>query len=208
MKKRVLRMAALVVMAGVMTTACGGSKKIATVPVSVTDASGMKKSFNDVAEVEITTPCTGEGFYSTADLIRSTGIGESMDQQMAKRMSRQAALEDMGTKIGAAVSALIMDYYKSTKQAMTEDLKRRFEGGTDIVVKERISGYRTICEKNTRNPQNGNYKCYMAIELGSGDVAKAVHNKLSDDQILRVDYDFEKFRQRFNEELSKQDSNK
>ncbi|GHT14589.1 hypothetical protein AGMMS4956_12670 [Bacteroidia bacterium] len=205
MKKMYLKIACVATVASVMVTACGGTKA-----VSVTDNSAMKKTFNEEAEVEIKDlPCTGSDFYSTKDLIRANGIGESMDQQMAKRMSRQAALEDLSTKIGVSVNALISDYYKSTKQAMTEDLKRRFEGGTDLVVKERISGYRTICEKYTRNKNNNNsYKCYMCIELGADDMAKAVHNKLTEDQILRVDYDYEKFRNRFNEELAKQDTNK
>jgi len=204
--KKVLAIAMAV--AGATLVGCGGSKKMTSSSASVTDASAMRKNFNEAAEVEISTPCSGDGYYSTTELIRATGIGESMDQQVAKRMSRQAAMEDMGTKIGASVSALIMDYYKSTKQEMTEDLKRRFEGGTDVVVKERIAGCRTMCEKFTRNPQNNSYKCYIAIELGANDMAKAVHKKLTDDQILRVDFEFEKFRTRFNEELAKQDTNR
>jgi hypothetical protein len=36
-------------------------------------------------------------------------------------------------------------------------------------------------------------------------MAKAIHKKLSDDQILRVDYDFEKFRDKFNDEMARQD---
>jgi hypothetical protein len=203
MKKSYLMIAGMAMCAVVFLTSCGGTK-----PATVTDKSEMKQKLNEVAEVEITGPCQGVEFFSTAELIRSNGIGESMDQQMAKRMSRQAALEDLGTKIGVSVNALIMDYYKSSKQDMTEDLKRRFEGGTNTVVKERISGYRTACEKFTKHRETKNWKCYIVIELGTNDMAKAIHNKLSEDQILRIDYDFEKFREKFNEEMSKQDQNK
>jgi hypothetical protein len=202
--KRVVLLAAVAALAGVMIS-CGGSKKV-TQAVSVTDARGMSEKLQEEPEVEISSPCTGIDFYSTKELIRSTAVGESMDQQMAKRMARSAALEDLGTKIRVAVNALISDYYKSTKQDMTEDLKQRFEGGTDLVVKEHVSGYRTICEKFTR--KNGNYKCYMAIEIGSDELSKPVHKKLTDDNILRVDYDYEKFREKFNEAISKADGNK
>jgi hypothetical protein len=196
----------VMVLAGVIVSSCASSKRTTTPAVSVTDARGMSEKLQEEPEVEISSPCTGIDFYSTKELIRSTAVGESMDQQMAKRMARSAALEDLGTKIRVAVNALISDYYKSTKQDMTEDLKQRFEGGTDLVVKEHVSGYRTICEKFTR--KNGNYKCYMAIEIGSNELSKPVHQKLTDDNILRVDYDYEKFREKFNEAMSKADGNK
>jgi hypothetical protein len=205
MKTKQTMMAIVVVTAGLAVSACGSSKKAAQA-VSVTDARAVQTQLHDEPEVEISTPCSGEGFYSTKDLIRSTAIGESMDQQMAKRMARSAALEDLGTKIRVAVNALISDYYKSAKRDMTEDLKRRFEGGTDLVVKEHVAGYRTICEKFTR--KGGNYKCYMAIEIGADELSKPIHEKLTNDDILRVDYDYEKFREKFNEAISKADGNK
>jgi hypothetical protein len=87
---------------------------------------------------------------------------------------------------------------------MTESLKQRTEGNTDLVVKEHISGYRVICERFTRAP-NQNYKCYMAIEIGVDDISKPVHKKLTEDQMLRIDYDFEKFREKFNDAMEKAD---
>jgi hypothetical protein len=205
MKTKQTLMVIMTVAAGLIVSACGSSKKAAQ-PVSVTDARAVQTQLHDEPEVEISTPCSGDGFYSTKDLIRSTALGESMDQQMAKRMARSAALEDMGTKVRVAVNALISDYYKSVKRNLTEDLKQRFEGGTDLVVKEHISGLRTICERFTR--KDGNYKCYMAIEIGSDELSKPIHEKLSNDDILRVDYDYEKFREKFNEAISKADGNK
>ncbi len=89
---------------------------------------------------------------------------------------------------------------------MTEDLKRKFEGETDLIVKENISGYRTICEKFTRNKANQNYKCYMAIEIGRDELSKALYNKLTDQQILRIDYDYEKFQEKFNAEMNKSEN--
>ncbi|MDR2286157.1 MAG: hypothetical protein LBE04_01585 [Prevotellaceae bacterium] len=204
MKTKQTMVAVMAIIAGVVATGCGSSKKAQT--VSVTDARAVKAQLQDVPEIEISTPCSGEEFYSTKEFIRSTAVGESMDQQMAKRMVRSAALEDLGTKIRVAVNALISDYYKSTKRAMTEDLKRRFEGGTDLVVQEYISGYRTLCEKFTR--KGSNYKCYMAIEIGTDELSKPIYEQLSDDDILRVDYDYEKFREKFNEAMSKADGNR
>lgn len=202
--KKILIFATVVAMAGMMSS-CGGTKQAGSA-VSVTDTRAAQTQLHEEPEVEISTPCSGTEFYSSKELIRSTAVGSSMDQQMAKRMARSAALEDLGTKIRVAVNALIVDYYKSTKRDMTEDLKQRFEGGTDLVVREHVAGYRTICEKFTR--KGGDYKCYMAIEIGTDELSKPVHQKLTDDDILRVDYDFEQFREKFNEAMSKADGNK
>ena len=63
-------------------------------------------------EVEISIPCSGVEFFSTSALIRASSVGESMDQQMARRMSRQAALEDLGTKVGVAINSVISGYIR------------------------------------------------------------------------------------------------
>ena len=188
MKSKYFNFFIIILCMSLLAGACKSKK-----PISVT-------KLND--EIEISTPCFGSDFNSTKTLVRSQGIGESMDQQMAKRMARSAALEDLGTKVKVAVKSVIIDYYNSRKQDMTEDLRRRFEGGTDLVVDEYISNYRVICERFTRTPSQ-NYKCYMAIEIGVDEISKPVHKKLTEDQMLRIDYDFENFRDKFNEAIDK-----
>ena len=157
-------------------------------------------------EVDWEMPCHGEGFFSTPQLIRANGIGRSMDQQMANRQARSAALEDLGTKIRVSVNTLIHDYYRGASQNLTEDLIQRFEGGTDLVVREQISGYRVICQRMTRDLQTNNFMSYMAIEIGVDEITKAIHNRLTQDQILRIDYNFEQFRERFNDEMKKREN--
>ena len=157
----------------------------------------------DTGEIEISFPCFGSDFESTKTLIRATAVGESMDQQMANRMARSAALEELGTKIRTSINSVIEDYYISRNQNMTEDLRQRFQGQTDIVVRERISGYRVICERFTRDTQTRNYKCYMAIEIGTDAISQTAHQRLTDDQMLRIDYDYERFREKFNEAIER-----
>jgi len=154
-------------------------------------------------EVEVTFPCFGPEFASTKSLIRATAVGESMDQQMANRMARSAALEELGTKIRASINTVIEDYYISRSQNMTEDLRQRFQGQTDIVVREKVSGYRVICERFTRDAQTRNYKCYMAIEIGTDAISQAAHQRLTDENMLRIDYDYERFREKFNEAIER-----
>jgi hypothetical protein len=49
----------------------------------------------------------------------------------------------------------------------------------------------------------GNYKTYIAIELSAQDLLSAYNERLSSDERLRVDYDYEKFKETFEAEMNK-----
>jgi hypothetical protein len=49
----------------------------------------------------------------------------------------------------------------------------------------------------------GNYKTYVAIELSAQELLAAYNSRLSSDERLRVDYDYEKFKETFEKEMEK-----
>ncbi len=170
-----------------VTVACGGSKKTAY----------------------LENPCSD--CISTDEMVRATAVRESMDQQMAKQMARSSALEEMASKLSVTVKAVIDDYYNSRSVNMNEEMKRRFEGLSRQVIDQSIKGYRTVCEKYTVSTKsNGTevYKCYYGIELGKENVAKSLYKGLSSDDKLRLDYDYEKFKEEFNNQLNRMDQNR
>jgi hypothetical protein len=61
---------------------------------------------------------------------------------------------------------------------------------------------RTICEKLVQT-KDGNYKTYIAIELSADDLVKQYNQRLSTDDRLKIDYDYEKFKDTFNQEMEK-----
>ena len=58
------------------------------------------------------------------------------------------------------------------------------------------------CEKYRKNA-NGTYTCYVCVELASEDVLAALNSSISEDSKLRIDYDYEKFKKVFEEEMAK-----
>lgn len=186
----------LVLAATLTIVSCGSSKKVSQTEV------------DDAVEIK-NIPCSE--CKSTRDIIRSMAMRESMDQQMAKEMARSSALEDMASKIGTSVNAVIDDYRKSSQVNMNEEAKRRFEARSVQVIDQVVQGYRTICEKYTvsKRPDGSRvYKCYYAIELDKEDVARAVHKALTSDQSMRLEYDYEKFKEEFNFQMNRHDSNR
>lgn len=198
MMKKYMQAAGLVlaVTATLVLASCGSNKKVSQAKV------------DDAVEIK-NIPCSE--CKSTRDIIRSMAMRESMDQQMAKEMARSSALEDMASKIGTSVNAVIDDYRKSSQVNMTEEAKRRFEGRAVQVIDQTVQGYRTICEKytvSTRPDGSKVYKCYYAIELDKEEVARAVHKTLTSDQSLRLEYDYERFKEEFNAQMNRHDNNR
>lgn len=144
-------------------------------------------------------PCFGPEFYSTAEIVRATGIGESMNQQMAKRFARSAAIEELTSKINTAVQALIHDYFKSDNKNMTETFEQKMQGLTVQKI-EQTTGYRTACEKYTTYYNNNDvkvYKCYVAIEIGADEILKPLYDGLQAEESERIELDYQQFKKEF-----------
>ncbi len=70
------------------------------------------------------------------------------------------------------------------------------------MVDQTLQGIRTICEKLVQT-KDGNYKTYIAIELSADDLVKQYNSRITADEKLKVDYDYEKFKDTFNKEMDK-----
>ena len=110
------------------------------------------------------------------------------------------------------INLTIIDTYdtKSKPKKMTaifvedeEEVAERFEGLTREVIDQKLVGVKTICEKQVVVNATGNYKTYVAIELSAQDLLAAYNDRLSKDERLRIDYDYEKFKETFDKEMEK-----
>ncbi len=158
-------------------------------------------------EVEVVRYCYGPEFNSDKEHFRASAMGESMDQMM----SEKKALTEVRSKLAAQIETLVKtvtdNYGKSTEVNKKEELLGRYETLSREVVKQKLNGTIEICNKQTKTKE-GNYKTYVTIELAGNDVLSALNNRLSSDQLLKVDYNYEKFKKTFEEEMEKLDTQK
>jgi hypothetical protein len=63
-----------------------------------------------------------------------------------------------------------------------------------------------ICEKLVQT-KAGTYKTYIAIELSANELVSKYQERLSKDERLKIDYDYEKFREVFENEMKKRGGN-
>ncbi|HEY0977860.1 MAG TPA: hypothetical protein VGE21_10340 [Flavobacteriales bacterium] len=154
-------------------------------------------------ETEVKVMCSGPEFFTDDKNFRANNLGESMDQATAKKKALANARADMASAINTQIKGVIDNYVNSRELNNKEEVAERFEGLTREVLDQRLAGTKTICEKMMRVDGGGNYKCYVAIELSAQDLLSAYNERLSKDERLRIDYDYEKFKETFEKEMQK-----
>jgi ribosomal protein S20 len=150
----------------------------------------------------VVVPCSGPDYFTTNKVFRSNSIGESMDQVTSKKKALTNARNELAQSIQTTVKTVTDNYTKSVSMDKREQLEQNFESLNREIVDQTLQGLRTICEKLVQT-KDGNYKTYIAIELSADDLVKQYNSRLSTDDKLKVDYDYEKFKDTFNKEMDK-----
>lgn len=170
---------------------------------SLSSCKGKKKAqANPVGEVEIVVPCSGPDYFSNKDFFRSNNLGESLDQATSKKKAMSNARADLASSVQTTIKGTIDNYVNSREFNNREEVEERFEGLTREVLNQELQGVRTICEKVFKTAE-GKYKTYISLELSGQDLISAMNERLSQDERLRIDYDYEKFKETFEAEMAK-----
>jgi hypothetical protein len=169
--------------------------------------SGCKsKEKTPAGEKEIVVPCSGPDFFTNNKVFRANSIGESMDQVTSKKKALTNARNELAQAINTTVKTVTDNYVNSRELNKKEELEQRFESLNREVVDQSLTGVRTICEKLVQTKE-GNYKTYVALELSADELVAKYNERLSKDDQLKIDYDYEKFKDTFNKEMDKMGKN-
>jgi len=151
-------------------------------------------------EVLIQTYCSGPEYFTDKDFFRANSLGESTDQVMSKKKAMSNCKQELAGSIETTVKAVIDNYFSSHEANNVEDIREKYEGLSREVIKQELSGIKTICEKQTKTKQ-GTYKTYLAIELAGDEIANAMKDRLSSDTKLEIDFQYEKFKEELEKEM-------
>ena len=187
MKTRHFTFITMLAFVAFMATAC--KKKKAT--VETPKPSG---------EVLINEYCTGDQYKSSAEAFRATATGESMDRETAKKKARSNAQSELAKTISSTMKIVGDNYVNSTEFNNKEEVTETFQEMARTVVDQELRGAIEICEKLTQR-ENGTFVSYVAIELSGSKIADAYNSGLSQNEKLKADYNYEKFKDTFNKEM-------
>lgn len=189
MKKRFYQFATIVMMGAMF--ACSAPKQVAQV--------------QQPDEVDFDVPCTGPNFRTNGEYFRASADGLSMNMDIAKKMAYTNARAELATAIQAKVERVTDNYSSSHNFNGNEEAKKRFQDLPRIVVKQVVSGTRIICEK-MKKTKEGKFHCYVAMELAGDEIANSMKDRISGDDKLKIDFEYEKFKKELKEEMSKGNS--
>ena len=175
--------------------------------LGLSSCGSKKKATNVAAEEEqlVTFYCDGPEYRTDKKAFRSNAIGESQDQMVARKKAMSNAKSALAGQIQTVIKGTTDNYVNSREFNNVEEVEERFETLTREVVNQQLNDVRTICQKHTRT-KNGKYKTYLAIEMSTDALEEALKNSLSKDKRLKVDYDYEKYKETFEKEMDKLDN--
>lgn len=153
-------------------------------------------------EKEVNIPCSGTDYFTNNKYFRANSLGESSDLRVSKEKAMTNARNELAASIQSTVKTVTDNYVNSREFNNKEDLEERFEQLNRTVVDQTLSGIKMICEKQVQ-VDGGGYRTYVAIELSASDIVQQYTENLSKDQRLKIDYDYEKFKETFDKEMEK-----
>lgn len=180
----------VVAISALILVSCGGQKEAAITP-------------KEQGEVLLEQYCSGKDYFSDKKTFRANGVGESIDQMTSKKKARSIAQSELAKSINSTMQIVGDNYVSSTEFNNKEEVTESFNEMSRTIVDEQLRGAIKICEEFTRTAE-GKYKCYMAIELSADKLVAKYHERLSKDEKIKADYNYEQFKKTFNEVMEQQ----
>ncbi len=155
-------------------------------------------------EERITVLCSDPEYRSDSEYFRANSSADSPNMSNSKRMAVSNARADLAGQIEVTVKAVIDNYVQDITIGDMQEYQQRYEGLSREVINQKLTGTRIICEETTRTDE-GRYRTYVAIELSGSEILSAMNQRIRGDERLRLDYDYDRFKNTFEDEMRKLD---
>ena len=189
---KVLRQVGLFSLSALLILGCKSKEEIGVTP-------------KEQGEVLLEQYCTGKDYFSDKKTFRASAIGESLDQMTSKKKARSNAQSELAKTINSTMQVVGDNYVSSTEFNNKEEVTETFNEMARTIVNEQLQGAVKICEKFTKTPE-GKFKCYMAIELSADKLVAKYHERLSKDEKIKADYNYEQFKETFEEAMKQMEN--
>ena len=153
---------------------------------------------------EIIIPCADKG-RSDKEFFRASSIGKSQDMATSKDKALMITKQRLASLIGSKIKSVSERYVNEMDAGGATEFNQTFENMTRDVVNQELADIAVTCEK-TFEAEGGGYETYIALEVSKDVIYNGIDKGISKDKKLEVMYDREKFREKFDAEMDKMDS--
>tara|TARA_Y100000991_G_C21851512_1_gene296879 strand:- start:105 stop:665 length:561 start_codon:yes stop_codon:yes gene_type:complete len=161
-----------------------------------------RKQITTQSEAVVFETCSGGDYLTSKKYFRANSIGESLDQLISKKKAFNNAKAVLAANVKNLLTSVIDIYIKSLTFDNVQQVLVRIEGLNREVIKEELVGLKTICEKLTKTTE-GKFKTYIAIELSTQKLVNKFHERIIKDDLLIINYDYDKFKKILEKEMCK-----
>lgn len=187
MKKSYLLFTGIIIL---IFASCSSSKKIA------------ERTATGETREEFVVPC-GDFSQNTNEAFRATANATSPNLQFAKDKALGLARNALAQNIETDINSLLDNYASQYDVDNKAEFKEVSKTITRQVTDQKLSAISVTCEKNY-TLSSGKYEVWVGIEMPIDNIGKSVYDKLSEEKITRLDYEYEKFKEELQKEVEKQ----
>ena len=189
MKKNNIAILASMVLASITLTSCPSSIALTKV--------------DDSREIKL--PFSEKEYKTNAEFLRARANGESRDLQGGEMIARHNAEAVLANTIGTAIKGVTEQYLQNTSDNNSNDFSKKFESTTRSITNEAISNIK-IVDTKTLKKANGVYDTWMVIEVSKKSILAGTLKAMSNQKAFKLESDQAKFREIFEQEMSKLDN--
>lgn len=195
---------ALSIIASCMLSACGGSKQVASQSSFPTKMKVAKDECQELAEQKTEIRAWGEGI----------NFSLSSASNYAELQARSKFARAVASKINAAENHSGVGLGKSSTNG--QEGARVSDGGAQyneeqFSIAEATIKNTVVIKTSQYMMQDGSYQVFVCLEYRDGvakmadEITEQVKQRVSDEDRIRMQYEFQKFRERIEEELKKKE---
>jgi hypothetical protein len=184
MKKNVIFIAVTAMFASVMFTGCKSNQPV------------IKETVSVVA------PLSGKEYQTSKDFFRASQTGKSPDLATAKKIALANAKTELGSNIQSVIKVVAENYTRQTSVNDKQEYANKFEENAILAVSQKLSDVRIIGEEILKE-KDGSFNYFIAIEMSKEPLINAVADRIAKEKTLQLDFDKQKFRAIFDDELEK-----
>ena len=179
-------------------------KIIKIVPIAIMIAScGSPKSLQKVTgSTEIKVPLEGKEYTTNSEFFRAKNYGKSPDLATAKKIALLNAKSELASNINSIIKKVSEQYINQRTVGNAQEYESKFEENTREVVNLTLKDVVIVGEKIFKET-DGSFSYWVAIETSKAGILEGINQKISKNEILKLEYDKAKFEQIYNAEMNK-----
>ncbi|MCR9251661.1 MAG: LPP20 family lipoprotein [bacterium] len=180
-------------------------KKVAFLLIAGTllfSACNSKLKRADAKLKEIEAPFKGGKYYSDKKNYRAIGEGKALDLTVAKRIGETNARLAIASQIEVKVRSVGEQFLQNRNISNKLETTSKYEDLTRTVIDKTLREVKIIDQKSFQN-KKGEFVHYVALEMATSAVENDMVEGINNDKALKQDFELQKFREIYQEELQK-----